>query len=136
VIPETVSALELVRAVVALFGLVVSWRGRSIARENAAAVSIEPTDDSSVRRERSQRLRRMHTTELAQTGFCLVHAMLLGNALINMGYLSQPIEQANVLMSNVTQVMIPLILARVSEQMSLQIRHAVDLRHVAGERAL
>lgn len=133
-IPDTVSALEVVRALVALFGLTVSWRGRILSREQRAAISADDTDDPHVRRERELRDDRMLLFERAQTAFCGVHLLLLANAVVNMGYPSAPIEQPNVLLSNVTQVMIPLMLARVSEFISIQMRTALRLHTVTGPR--
>lgn len=133
-IPETVSGGEIIRALVALFGLSVSLRGRSLAREQRAEIATEPSADPHVRREREQRDDRMLLNEQAQTTFCGVHAMLLANALIQMGYPSSPIEQPNVLLSNVVQTMIPWLLARVSEHMTLQMRTALRLNAVTGPR--
>lgn len=135
-LPSTVSALEVIRALVALFGLCCSWAGRRLAREQRALISVEPSDDAHVRREREQRDARMGLYGEAQTGICAVHAMLLMNALIQMGYPSSgSLEAANVLFSNVTQVMIPLVLARVSELISAQIKTALRLQAVTGPRS-
>jgi hypothetical protein len=134
-LPETISALEVIRALVALFGLWCSWAGRRLANEQRALISGEPSDDMHVRREREQRDARMGLYGEAQTGICTVHAMLLMNALIQMGYPSSgSLEAANVLFSNVIQVMIPLVLARVSELISAQIRTALRLQAVTGPR--
>lgn len=108
---ETMSALEVVRALVALFGLTVSLRGRALVRAQSETVSVD-----AIRHE------RLRVYEMLQSGASAVHAMLLANALIQMAWPSPSIENFNVLVSNVTQVMIPLILARVSEHVSLQIR--------------
>ena len=132
--PETVSALEVIRALVAAFGLTISWSGRRLAREQRATISDEPATDPHVRREREQRDDRMLLFERIQSAFCFVHVLLLANALVNMGYPSAPIEQPNVLLSNVTQVMIPLALARVSEGISTQMRTALRLHAVTGPR--
>jgi hypothetical protein len=130
------SALEIIRALVALFGLSVSWVGRRLASEQRAAISAEPSDDPHVRREREQRDSRMALYGSAQSGICAVHAMLLANALIQMAYPSSMSgEQFNALASNVTQVMIPMILARVSELLSAQIHAALALQAVTGPRA-
>lgn len=130
----TASALEVVRAIVALFGLSVSLQGRAVAREQRAGISVEPSADTHVRREREQRDDRMLLYEMTQSAFCAVHAMLLANALIQMGYPGAPLEQANVLFSNVTQVMIPLVLARVSEHITIKMRTAGRLNVVSGPR--
>lgn len=131
---ETVSALEVVRAVVALFGLAVSMRGRALAMAQRMDISDVPSDDSHVRREREQRDDRMGLFTLIQTSISAVHAMLLGNALVQMAFPSPSIENLNVLVSNVTQVLIPLILARASEHVSLQMRTATRLHVVTGPR--
>lgn len=133
-LPATVSALEVVRALVAAFGLCVSWSGWALAKRRRALISDAATDDAHVRRSREQQDGRMALFTEAQRSFCLVHAMLLGNALIQMAYPSAPIEQFNVLMGNVTQVMIPLILARVSEAISAQMRTVARLDAVTGPR--
>lgn len=131
--PDTISALEVVRLVVALFGLTVSWRGRIKAREVRAGISTEPTTDLRERHSREIVNRRMSVFESAQTGFCVIHATLAGNALANMGYPNPSIEQLNVLTSNVTQIMIPLILARVSELLTIQLVHALGLREISKD---
>jgi hypothetical protein len=111
--------------------------GRRLANEQRALISGEPSDDMHVRREREQRDARMGLYGEAQTGICAVHAMLLTNALIQMGYPSSgSLEAANVLFSNVIQVMIPLVLARVSELISAQIRTALRLQAVTGPREM
>lgn len=134
-IPETVSTTEIIRLFVAAFGLRVSWSGRRTAQANLAAVPADPTDDIHELREREQRANRMRLFMALQTGFVLVHALLLVNVLVNMAYPSAPIEQPNIMTSNLAQILIPLILSRLSELMTMKLDHAVSLHVVTGERS-
>lgn len=133
--PETISSLEIIRLIVAAFGMWKSWQGRNAAHANLLTIPSEPTDDGQERREREQRAARMQLFAAIQGGFIAVHFLLLANVVINMGYGSAGIEQPNVMSSNVAQILIPMILTRLSEMMTMKLCHAVSLHVVAGDRS-
>lgn len=132
--PETVSSLEVIRLIVAAFGMWKSWQGQAAAHANLKDVPSDPTADGHERREREQRSSRMRLFAAIQGGFIAVHFLLLVNVVINMGYGGASIEQPNVMSSNVAQILIPMILTRLSEMMTMKLGHAVSLHVVAGER--
>lgn len=132
-IPATVSAWEVLRVLVALYGLRVSLAGRARARGEGRAQAGSEAYDLAGRRERLQRVARMRLYERLQTAFCLVHALLLVNALVNMAYPSAPIEQPNVMSSNLAQILIPLLLARGSELVSTQIAYVASLYQMTDD---
>lgn len=133
-IPDTVSAFELARALVALFGLRVSWRGRLAVRRSLAEIPDDGSADVHERSSLEQRRKRMALFEVAQSTFLLIHAGLLANALISMAYANAPVEQANVMSNNLVQMLIPIALARVSERITLDMSDVSSLRGVAGPR--
>ena len=130
---EGVSSFEVLRFLVAVFGLTVSWGGRARAREGRDAILPAALEDASVRRKQEQWAERMYLFERIQTGCIAIHAMFLANVIVNMGYVNPPIEQPNVLSSNVIQILIPLILARLSELITLKLEYARSLHVVTGK---
>jgi hypothetical protein len=131
--PQTVSTLEVIRFLAAGWGLIVSLRGRSISRRHRPAPPS--ADDALTVRERAERQTlhlRLGLYESLQASFVLVHLLLLLNVVVNFFYESAPLEQVNVISSNLAQALIPLVLARASELVSAQIRAALGLRTVAG----
>lgn len=133
-IPETISTLEVIRFAVAIAGLRAAWTGRVLVKRSLAAIPTDPTDDIYERLQRQQRDGRMVLFEAIQFGIMLVHSLLLVNVLVNFGYPSGPIEQPNVMTSNVAQILIPIILTRLSEMLSLEMQAVVRLHAVVGRR--
>jgi hypothetical protein len=69
----------------------------------------------------------------AQHSFLAVHVLLLVNVVVNFAYASAPIEQANVMTSNIAQILIPLILSRLSELMTNKFKATERDKNVMGE---
>jgi hypothetical protein len=132
-ISETVTSLELIRFVVACYGIRAAWRGRGtalLARQGIDRDGMPGLHERSIRAQRSERMRLFETI---QTGILLVHLLLLVNVLVNFCYASAPIEQPNVMSSNIAQILIPFVLIRVSEMVVVEMRTVASLRAVAGE---
>lgn len=109
--PETISSGEMLRFLSAFAGLIVSWRGRSSALRAAKALLRPETHrDEAAWSRYEDDLDRAHGAGLCQLMYVGCHLLLLVNVVVNFAYASAPIEQSNVLTSNLAQGAIPLLL--------------------------
>lgn len=129
-IPETISTFEIARLIVAIMGIRAALLGRRIILSSAASIPTTPSGDPLEIAQREQRRARMALFLAAQQAILLVHGLLLLNVLVNFGYGSAPIEQPNVMTSNLAQFLIPLILTRLSELVTLEMDAGGRIRTV------
>lgn len=131
---ETVTALEIIRFVVGLFGMRTCWAGRRDARRSRADIPAEAGAGIHERAGRVQRLLRMDLVADIQYVLFWVHAGFTANAAINFWYPSAPYEQLNVMSSNLLQVLAPLGLIAVSHWLSGQMGTSTHIANIVGRR--
>ena len=139
-IPETASWSELLRLGMAVVGLVVGLLGVRQVRsvKFRPPPHLTPLRLRILREEWHSRMVFFMNLQLTVVG---CHLLFLGNVWINLWYPSSPLEQPNVMSSNIMQIIVPALLIRASELVGARVTQtvqafALDTVAVAGEELL
>jgi hypothetical protein len=137
--PETLLSLEVLRILISGVGIILTVHNRTSAHARQAPLRAMPVVESKrEEEERRMRLTRAILSERIQTILLLLQIGFMVDAVVNGFSASAGAEQANVLTSNLLQIMTPLALIAISRMLAEQMQATITSERLVprtgGER--